>query len=186
MILSGKQIALAIDNEWKLMSGGKRLYSGSDGVVIGSNSLDVRLGNEFLSPSPYSSEYDVKTITDNKVLMNRGDFLLAHTQESIDCSAPLFIREQWWYFVPMLEGRSTWARKSLSIHDAGFGDYSFAAPWVLELSCVLPVEIQAGQRIGQLFFSAMITETDEVPTRYDGAYVNQRGATPAVTGEGRF
>jgi len=55
--------------------------------------------------------------------------------------------------VPMLEGRSSWARLGLAIHiSAGFGDIGFIGHWTLEIHCLHPIRIYPGVEIAQMFF----------------------------------
>lgn len=71
---------------------------------------------------------------------------------------------------PMLagqvHGKSSWARKGLQVHSAGFVDPGFAGVIVLELFVMsdAPVEVQRGKRICQMSFEWMDTR----PTRLYG------------------
>ncbi len=196
MLLSAKLIRHAIDSG--LWNVGKPGFWGcnrclkvmkADDLTIGPNSLDVTLGDEFLFKRQTLLGRVTRLLKRNSrnVYIFPGEFVIAHISESIDCTRPLFINGRDHWFVPMLEGRSTVARMGLSIHEsAGFGDYGFKAPWVLELSAKMPVTLQPGMRIAQVFFTELLVEDGTEPECYDGAYKNQTGAQGAVLGKGRF
>lgn len=183
MILSAIQIKKAInDGVWTVRRDDELI--GVDDLVCGPNSLDITLGRHIHFLKPYNTSL---FLGDYTCTVEPNEFLLGHTRESIDCSAPLKIRGQEWYFVPMLEGRSTLARAGVSIHQtSGFGDFSFSAQWTLEISTHLPFKLEYGQRIGQVYFMAMLTGENETPERYQGAYANQHGAQGAIIGKGRI
>jgi dCTP deaminase len=82
------------------------------------------------------------------------------------------------HFIPMIDGRSSFARLGLSIHQTGgFGDLGFAGHWTLELACVEPIRIYAGLQICQLQFWRPYGDTSR---RYEGKYINQVGPTPSL------
>ncbi len=197
MLLSAKLIRHAIDSGlWTVEEqgfwGSVPLFS--DDLTIGPNSLDVTLGDDFsfkrqtLAGDAYRAvKKAFSHVGDQTLYIFPGEFVIAHISESIDCTRPLFINGRDHWFVPMLEGRSTVARMGLSIHEsAGFGDYGFKAPWVLELSAKMPVALQPGMRIAQVFFTELLVEDGTEPECYDGAYKNQTGAQGAILGKGRF
>jgi dCTP deaminase len=84
-------------------------------------------------------------------------------------------------YVPMLDGRSSFARLGLSIHQTGgFGDVGFRGHWTIEISCVEPVRIYAGLEICQIRFQSAQGERtlqyDQIPT---SKYAHQVGPTPS-------
>jgi len=83
------------------------------------------------------------------------------------------------FYVPMLDGRSSFARLGLSIHQTGgFGDIGFRGHWTIEISCVEPIRIYAGLEICQIRFQAACGERtlqyDQIPT---SKYAHQVGPT---------
>lgn len=85
------------------------------------------------------------------------------------------------FYVPMLDGRSSFARLGLSIHQTGgFGDIGFRGHWTIEISCVEPVRIYAGLEICQIRFQSACGERslqyDQIPT---SKYAHQVGPTPS-------
>lgn len=103
-----------------------------------------------------------------------GGFYLAATVETIGLGPML---------VGQVHGKSSWARKGLMVHAAGFVDPGFAGMIVLELFVMSdePVEVQRGRRICQLSLDWMDTR----PTRLYGEpvlrsrYNGQEGPTAA-------
>lgn len=79
-----------------------------------------------------------------------GGFYLASTVETVGLSPML---------TAVVHGKSSWARRGLQVHAAGFIDPGFAGEIVLELYVMdsEPVEVQAGKRICQLTFDWMDT-----------------------------
>lgn len=80
--------------------------------------------------------------------------------------------------VPWLDGRSSVGRLGIQIHmTAGRGDDGFGeletqgCSWTLEITCVHPVRIYPGMRIGQLTFLKLIGQRKP----YRGRYSHQSG-----------
>ena len=173
MILSGSEIRKALDSGVWEISDGERVLLG-DEYYVGPNSVDVRLGDRAFLGNPYSKNPAHIPFDFTKSWLSPGNFVLGHTIEAIDCSAPLTIDGEQHYFVPMLEGRSTLARMGVCIHQtAGFGDYGFDRQWTLEITTHLPVMLTPGMRIGQIYFQKLLGES----VRYNGAYKDQSGPT---------
>lgn len=140
--------------------------------LIGPNSIDVTLGRFFLKPKitaehvrlddPASVAWE--TIEGDALVIHPGQFYLACVRERFECKAEY----QGNFFAPMYEGRSTLGRVGIASHiTAGFGDYGFEGAFTLELynHFPIPVRLDAGMRIGQIAFDAVVS-----PTLYAGAY----------------
>lgn len=79
-------------------------------------------------------------------------------------------------YIPVIDGRSSFARLGVSIHSTGgFGDIGFNGTWTLEISVVMPVRIYKGLQIAQIRFHV---PKGEVTTYYDGKYQGQVEPTP--------
>ena len=153
MILSDKLIKENIDN-------GNILIEPYDEKYLGSNSYDVHL-------SPYFAKYK------NKVLDCKRHNEIDHF-EILDCGytlqpGELYLASTVEYtethnLVPILEGCSSVGRLGLFIHiTAGYGDISFCNHWTLELTCIKPIIIYPGMKIGQIFY----TTTSECNNPYN-------------------
>jgi dCTP deaminase len=82
--------------------------------------------------------------------------------------------------VPWIDGRSSVGRLFVQVHmTAGRGDHWFGmdreggCDWTLEITCVHPIRIYAGARIGQLTFLQMVGPWK----KYKGKYTQQDGPT---------
>ena len=94
-----------------------------------------------------------------------GELYLGHTIERSNPSTN---------FVPMIEGRSSFARLGLTVHlSAGFGDVGFRGQWTLEFTTVKPFVLEPGVEICQIFFVEVKQPVMDV---YRGRYQNQEGA----------
>jgi dCTP deaminase len=126
-----------------------------DKSFISSNSIDLRLGNQFITYlksneviDPHdagSIGKDVKTIWNAKTLVIQpGDFLLARTLEYIKLPA---------FYAARVEGKSSLARIGLTIHQTGgWIDSGFRGTITLEISNVnvRPIKLYSGMPICQL------------------------------------
>ncbi len=85
---------------------------------------------------------------------------------------------------PFIEGRSSVARKGVSVHlAAGFGDDGFDGTWTLEITVVHPVLVKPGVRICQVAFEELVGARRP----YRGRYAGQAGpvASRFHLGDGR-
>jgi len=144
-----------------------------DPDLVQPSSYDLTLGNRFLWIS-YEDEgeiigyddvpqYEVIELTggEKTIELEPGEFCLAHTEEFV--CVPV-------YLSAIVAGKSTWARKGLTIHQtAGWVDPGFFGRITLELknvgSCVL--QLKVGDPIAQL----VLMKNDNLPlNEYNGRY----------------
>lgn len=144
-----------------------------DDAQIEPASIDLRLGNAFLTPKASNGvcsmsdppEYD-EVVADEFIIPTRG-FVLATTQEVIRLPD---------YLTAFVEGRSSVGRLGLFIQNAGWVDPGFEGAITLELYNAnnAPMRIEAGRRICQL----VIAQADQPVARpYRGKYQGQRQTT---------
>lgn len=149
---------------------------------VGANSIDVTLGNRFKKIYPNVVCGGISFIDpmlpqqfhdftgDKSIYMIPGDLVLAETMEEAGSD----------FYVPMIEGRSTFARMGLKVHaTAGFGDIGFKKKWTLELTCTIPIVLYPGDRIAQVYFLTPSSATWLYGREHKGHYADQEGATCA-------
>jgi len=74
--------------------------------------------------------------------------------------------------VPMIEGRSSFARLGMAIHvTGGFGDLGFQGNWTLEIIVIHPLRVYPYMKVCQIFYHEPIGPTD---ITYDGKYQGDR------------
>ena len=166
MILSDKTIK-------KMLESNELSIDPIDFEQIGPASVDLRLGNTFLTPRATNGvcsmseapEYDAVT-ADEFIVPTRG-FVLATTIEVIRLPHNL---------TAFVEGRSSIGRLGLFIQNAGWVDPGFEGAITLELynANAAPMRIEAGRRICQLVL-AFADQAVEKP--YCGKYQGQRVTT---------
>ena len=154
-----------------------------DPEMVQPNSIDIRLGNDFVVYrqsdniiDPYDREsIDAGTdrVMADEIILNPNDFVLARTVEVVRLPETI---------VADLKGKSSLARLGIEVHQtAGWIDAGFYGTITLELKNVnvRPVNLYAGMTIGQITF----TETESVAVPYNrrpGAkYNGQIAATPS-------
>jgi len=154
-----------------------------DPEMVQPNSIDIRLGNDFVVYrqsdniiDPYNREsIDAGTdrVMADEIILNPNDFVLARTVEVVRLPETI---------VADLKGKSSLARLGIEVHQtAGWIDAGFYGTITLELKNVnvRPVHLYAGMTIGQIAF----TETKPVAVPYNqrpGAkYNGQIAATPS-------
>ena len=159
-----------------LLKSGKLRIEPLDLKQIEPASIDLRLGNTFLTPKTThgicsmseAPEYDAVT-TEEFVIPTRG-FVLATTMEVITLPNDL---------TAFVEGRSSVGRLGLFIQNAGWVDPGFSGAITLELYNAnnAPMRIEAGRRICQL----VIAQADRaVENPYHGKYQGQRQTTGSL------
>lgn len=142
-------------------------------LQIGPASVDLRLGNTFLTPSPHEGVYSMsepvkyEEVTGDSFIVPAHGFVLATTREVITLPDDL---------TAFVEGRSSVGRLGLFIQNAGWVDPGFEGAITLELfnANSAPMRIDAGRRICQL----VIAKADgPVEHPYQGKYQGQRLTT---------
>ena len=137
-------------------------------------SVDIRLGDTYSiiedssdgiiqlgTPVPY------RTLKSPRYLLLPGQFVLATTMEYFRLPDNM---------TAFVEGRSSIGWLGLFIQNAGWVDPGFEGEITLELfnASRCAIELQTGQRIGQLVFARL---DNNAQNPYRGKYQGQRGAT---------
>lgn len=139
-------------------------------------SLDVRLGGHFHTPFFSASGLETEIGPEHSYVLEPGDCVLSHLVEKVRIPNDALAR---------IEGKSTWARKFLTVHSAGFIDPGFEGDVVLELKNDSPIHIPLtpGMVIAQISFADLAAPAVR-PYGSGGLgshYQSQSGATPART-----
>ena len=154
-----------------------------DPALVQPNSLDLRLGNNFIVYQPAETPIDpydrdsilqhTRTVVADRIVIRPNDFILARTVECIHLPRTI---------VADLKGKSSLARLGIEVHQtAGWIDAGFFGTITLELknANVRPVTLYAGMPIGQIAFN----ETEPVELAYNqrptAKYNGQIAATPS-------
>lgn len=150
------------------------LVSGADMSQINPASINIRLGDTFLSPQethgPIFLGDKVKYVkhksVDSKIIIPHGAFLLATTIERIRLPGNISA---------FVQGRSSIGRMGLSVQNAGFVDPGFDGHITLELKNDNPngIILRVGYPVAQLIFF----KTVKVSHLYEGKYQGQVEAT---------
>lgn len=149
-------------------------------------SIDLRLGNEFVTFTTHSSPLDVArrqedliedtrsyTIKSEFINLNPSTFMLGVTAETVSMPDDL---------VGRVEGKSSLGRLGLAVHvTAGFIDPGFSGPITLEFVNMSqrPFTLTAGMLICQLSFHVMSAPADKP---YVGRYQNATGVEASKYG----
>lgn len=109
-------------------------------------SLDVRLGDEFVDH--VTARRIFLEAEGGSFMLHPGECILASLVERFVIPADLVAR---------VEGKSSWARRFLTVHSAGFIDPGFRGDITMELKNDggLTLELRPGQVIAQLSFHRM-------------------------------
>ena len=150
-ILTGAEIRKRIQE-------GRIEISPFDEENLGANSYDIALGETVLRVISREVRIGKKTetveighYTDGCFLLRPGEFYLGVTKEFVAA----------YDSIPMLEGRSSYARLGLEVHrSAGFGDIGFANHWTLELAVKKQMLIKPGEKIAQIYFQQAVGSID--------------------------
>jgi dCTP deaminase len=134
------------------------------------NSVDVTLGSEVREIGRKFWEFwkmsnlkgkvwrlDYPTYDLEGYPLEKGSFYLSHTEEFIGTTDKPF---NWdgkdYYLTSQFDTRSTLARMGLPMHcSAGFGDCGFHGRWALEIAPVQDCVIDAGEKVGQVYFTTL-------------------------------
>jgi dCTP deaminase len=158
-----------------------------DPEMLQPASIDVRLGNhfkEYITPinnvvTPIDPELDTAKLhsttvlpEDGSILLWPGQFMLAHTLETITLGNKHAAR---------LDGRSSYGRLGLIVHStAGFIDPGFTGQITLELTNLAPnpIILRPGIRVAQICFTPMISPANTPYGIREGSkYQGQKNAT---------
>lgn len=142
---------------------------------LGSNSYDIRLSdtlllykNEILDPKKDNETETIK-IPQDGFLLKPGKLVLGVTQEYTETTKD----------VVMVEGKSSLARLGLLVHiTSGFGDVGFKGHITLELTCVQPIKIYAGMKIGQIYYQSVEGMVINPYNKKEDAKYNNKTAVP--------
>ena len=166
MILTGPEIQKQIEQ-------GRIRISPYESLNITTNSYDLRLGKKYLR---YTSEildtrkrcdYELLDIPTSGLFLNKGDFVLAETNEFIGSD----------FFVPLIHAKSGIARAGLFVHvTADLIDIGSFGKSTLQLFATLPVLLYSGMKIAQVTFWQPYGEIK----LYDGKYQNSDEPRPSM------
>lgn len=166
MILSDRTIL-------DLLRSGELVIEPIEDRQVGPASVDLRLGNTFLTPRATEGMYSMSEPIDyeraegDSFVIPAHGFVLATTAETIRLPD---------YLTAFVEGRSSIGRLGLFIQNAGWVDPGFEGAITLELfnANAAPMRIEAGRRICQL----VIARADgPVERPYSGKYQGQQETT---------
>lgn len=165
MILTGKQIISSVQSKDITITP----YS-SDHVT--TNSYDISLGDryiryldEVLDPLK-ENRYEEIHIPDEGLILNRGDFVLAESYETIGSHK----------YVPLIHGKSGIARKGLFVHiTSDLVDLGYLGKITLQLYATQKIVIYRKMKIAQVSFWLAHGEI----TLYNGKY--QHGSGPQAS-----
>lgn len=166
-----------------------------DKKFVGPNSVDLHLGDELLIYDVDREYWQDDTATGRRALVTTLDTIDMRAKpktKSIKIPADGYVIEPHRVYlastaeytetdglVPIVWGRSSVGRFGVSVHcTAGFGDTAYRGHWGLQLSCVQPVRIYAGDKIAQVVYFTTEGELRD----YAGRYAN----TPATPIASRF
>lgn len=134
-------------------------------------SLDVRMGPDI---TLHPNGERVTLGLEQQITLTPGNCLLVNLVERVAIPDNVVAR---------VEGKSTWARKFLTVHSAGFIDPGFHGDIVLELKNDgwNDIELMSGVPIAQISFQwlAAPAERPYGSRGIDSHYQGQTGATPA-------
>jgi dCTP deaminase len=165
MILTGKEIIKQVES-------GRIKIDPFDEKKVNPNSYNLTLADKI---SLFSEPYQViipkeKPKMTNMVIPDTGFYLfpgrlyLARTVETTETD----------HYVPVIDGRSSWARLGLQIHmTAGYGDIGFCGTWTLEMTVVHPLVIYPGVEICQIRFHEAVGDKS-INYKNTGRYAGQK------------
>lgn len=142
-------------------------------------SIDLRLGNEYLSPIHQQDTIDIRNnepqyqaLNGDAILLPAGEFILGTTKEWVEIPSDMIAR---------VEGRSSIGRLGIAIHiTAGYIDPSFKGNITLEIKNLSNnnIILYEGMRICSLVFEKL----DGIPNRPYGSCGNKYQGQEGVTG----
>lgn len=165
--------ALSCSEPWAYVPGIREEFGRIDDTQVQPASLDVRLGPDFTDP--FTGETGTWSPDGDPFRLRPGQCVLGNLVERFAIPADIVAR---------VEGKSTWARRFLTVHSAGFVDPGFRGDLTLELKNDghQTLELWPGTRIAQISFQ-MMSAAAAAPYGSPGLgshYQHQTGATPAA------
>jgi dCTP deaminase len=152
-----------------------------DEKFVQPNSIDIRLGNQFVWYTPGTQVIDpydresvaagVEETESDSFVIRPGAFVLARTLEYIALPDNI---------VATIEGKSSIARLGITLHQTGgWIDAGFRGTITLEMCNVnvRPVKVHAGMPVGQLVFYTTERAENPYDRKADAKYLDQRQAT---------
>lgn len=148
---------------------------------IQPSSIDLRLGNEYLSPIHQQETIDIRNnepqyqaLKGDAILLPAGEFILGTTKEWVEIPSNMVAR---------VEGRSSIGRLGILIHvSAGFIDSGFKGNITLEIKNLSNnnIILYEGMRICQIVFETLDGTPNRIYGEADNKYQNQQGVTPSL------
>ena len=152
-----------------------------DRKLIGPNSIDLRLGNEFrifkhIAKTHIDPLNDSEDYTELKVI-NNGEFFILHPNEFILATTHEWI-EMPNDLAANLDGRSSLGRLGIIIQTAAMVDAGFKGKLTLEVANIgkMPVKIYPRMKICKLTLHKL---SKPCKNPYSGKYQGQTTATPS-------
>ena len=134
----------------------------SKGLVFGHQVGGLQYRENMILDSRKDNPTIDLEIPDEGIVLVPGVFYLGATFEHTET----------YKLVPRLDGRSSVGRLSLEIHrTAGYGDTFYRGRWTLELACLTPLRIYAGERICQINYEQVQGNIK----KYEGKYQDADG-----------
>lgn len=139
---------------------------------ITTNSYDLTLGNklviytdDILDPKKKPNIKEI-TIPDDGYVMQKGEFLLGHSNETVGSE----------HFVPIIHAKSSIARLGLFIHiTSGLFDIGCICDATFHLYATLPIRLYRNMPIAQITF----WHTKGDVKLYNGKYQGDKGIAPS-------
>lgn len=148
---------------------------------IQPSSIDLRLGNEYLSPIHSQETIDIKNnepkyqqMKGDAIILPANEFILATTKEYVEIPTNLIAR---------VEGRSSVGRLGIAIHiTAGFIDAGFKGQITLEIKNLSHnnIILYEDMRICQLVFEELNEPAMRPYGECNNKYQNQKGVTGSL------
>lgn len=146
---------------------------------LGANSYDVALGetvfrviSKQVRIDKRSETVEIGYFTDGCFLLRPGEFYLGVTKEFVAA----------YDSIPILEGRSSYARMGLEVHcSAGFGDIGFANHWTLEMTVKKEMLIKPGEKIAQIYFQQAVGSIDLQYTERKSSHYIEINKLPGIS-----
>lgn len=165
MILTGNKINEEVKN-------GKIIIEPFYAERLTTNSYDLTLGDtliaytdEVLDPKVKPNTREI-TIPDEGYVMERGSFLLGHSNENVGSE----------HYVPIIHAKSSIARLGLFIHiTSGLFDIGCICDATFHLYATMPIRLYKGMPIAQITFWS--TKGDI--KLYEGKYQGDKGIAPS-------